>query len=148
LSGRGQFADLIQKEGALIGALEPSPAGAHGACEAAFLVPEQLGVDEVGRDGATVDPHEGTGGPCRTRVDGAGKDFFSHAGFPLDLVLIKCLPAGVGQAREVFMSRKHCRKAHGETAEEHGAGDADPGILVNTDWVAKYLSDPKGCIVK
>jgi hypothetical protein len=50
--------------------------------------------------------------------------------------------------REVFMSRRHCRKTHGETAEEHGARDADPGILVNTDWVAKYLSDPNVCIVK
>jgi hypothetical protein len=60
-----QVADLVQEDRAAVGLLEPSLAVGHGAREAAADVPEQLALEEVGRDGGHVHGDEGMrgGGP-------------------------------------------------------------------------------------
>src|SRR3989442_9034997 len=67
LGRQWQFANLIEEEGPLIGAFEPAPAGAYGACETAFLMPEQFRIDQGWWDSATVDPDEGA---CHPRGTG------------------------------------------------------------------------------
>ena len=80
LGRQRQLADLVEKERAAVGALEPARARGHGAGEAAPLVPEQLGVDQAGRDGATVHPQHGAAAAPRALVDGAGDDLLARAG--------------------------------------------------------------------
>src|SRR6185503_20634226 len=61
-----------------VGALEPATVRADRAGEAALLVAEQLGVDELGRDRAAVDAHDRTAVARRARVDGARDDFLAR----------------------------------------------------------------------
>ena len=49
--------------------------------KAPCFVTEQLGVDQLGRDGAAVDPAERAAAEGRVFVDGAGDDFLAGAGF-------------------------------------------------------------------
>ena len=49
LGGRRQLADLVEKQGAAVGPLEPTAAGFHGAGEGAPLVAEQLRIDQLRR---------------------------------------------------------------------------------------------------
>jgi hypothetical protein len=58
LRRRGQLAELVEKERAAVRALEPAAPQADRAGEAALLVAEELGVDELRRDGAAVDLEE------------------------------------------------------------------------------------------
>jgi len=53
-----QLAYLVEEKGAGVGPLEPSLPRRDRAGEAALLMPEELGVDELGRDGAAVDPED------------------------------------------------------------------------------------------
>lgn len=55
LGGERELRDFVEEEGASVRALEPAEARAGGAREGAAFVAEQLGVDELGRDGAAVD---------------------------------------------------------------------------------------------
>ena len=60
------------------------PRRAPRAGEAAPLVAEQLGVDQLGRDRAAVDPHEGAGRRVGPGVDGPGDDLLARAGLAQD----------------------------------------------------------------
>ena len=57
-AGERQLADLVEEQRAAVGALEPALALRDRAGEAAALVAEQLGVDQLGRDRAAVDAQE------------------------------------------------------------------------------------------
>ena len=77
LDGRRQFADLVQEEGAAVGALEPTQASGPGAGETALFMAEEFRVHQIRRDGAAVDAQEGALGPGGAAMDGAGDDLFS-----------------------------------------------------------------------
>jgi hypothetical protein len=79
---RGQFADLIEKEGAAIGALEPTQAAISGTGEAAAFVAEEFRVHQVRRYGATIDPQKGPLGPGRADVNGPGNDLLARTRLP------------------------------------------------------------------
>ena len=79
LNGRGQLADFVEKEGAAIGALEPTQAAIGGAGEAAAFVTEEFRVHQVRRYGATIDPQKGPLGPGRADVNGPGNDLLARA---------------------------------------------------------------------
>jgi len=71
LGPEGHVPDLIQKERPPVGELELAPAPGDSPGERAFLVAEQLGLDQLIGDGGTVHLDEG---PLATRgqgVDGA-----------------------------------------------------------------------------
>ncbi len=53
------LADLVEEERAAVGLLEDAAPVGDGAAEGAAHVPEELALDEVLRDGAAVDGHEG-----------------------------------------------------------------------------------------
>ena len=59
LKGQGHLADLVQEQGPGVGRLEAAVAPLGGATEGAPLVPEELALDQVLGDGATVHGHEG-----------------------------------------------------------------------------------------
>ena len=83
-----QLADLVQEQGAAVGLLELAQVLVGGAGEAALLVAEQDGFDQVLRDGAAVDGDERLAGalarrrgrrgrsvPCRRRFrPGSGRE--------------------------------------------------------------------------
>jgi hypothetical protein len=81
LRGGGEFAALVEKERAAVGALEPAAALAGGAGEAAALVAEEFGVDQFVRDGAAIDAQERPALALRELMNHPGDDFFSGAGF-------------------------------------------------------------------
>ena len=78
LRGRRELAALVEEEGAPVRPLEPSLPRPDRPREAAALVAEQLGVDQVGRDGAAVDAQEGARRPPRTLVDRPGHDLLAR----------------------------------------------------------------------
>jgi hypothetical protein len=67
----GQLAELVEKERAAVRALEPPAPQADGAGEAALLVAEEFGVDELRRNGAAVDLEERAFAALRAAVDRA-----------------------------------------------------------------------------
>ena len=68
LRGRGQLADLVEEQRPARRLLDEAHAIAHGVGERALEVPEELRLDEPGRDGAAVDGHERRPGARRERV--------------------------------------------------------------------------------
>ena len=84
LHGGRQVTDLVQEQGAAVGALEPPLARLDGAREAPALVAEELRVDQVRGDRAAVDPDERSGGSNRPRVDRARDHFLAGAGLSED----------------------------------------------------------------
>jgi len=67
-----------------VGELEAALALGEGAGERAFLVSEELALDEVFRDGGAVDADERGGGAGALAVEGAGDEFLAGAAFALD----------------------------------------------------------------
>ena len=75
----GHLGDLVQEQGAAVGALEHSGVIAHRPGEAASLVTEQLRLDERRCDRAAVDGDEGSVGARAVLVHGAGGEFLAAA---------------------------------------------------------------------
>ncbi len=84
LRGRRELAALVEEQRPAVGPLEPSLPRPDRPREAAALVAEQLGVDQVGRDGAAVDPQERAGGPPRPLVDRPRHDLLARTGLAQD----------------------------------------------------------------
>ena len=76
----GHVTDLVEKEGAAIGLLEPALVLGMGAGERAFLVTEQDGFQQIPGDRPAIDRDEGLAGAGAQGVDGAGEDFLAAAG--------------------------------------------------------------------
>ncbi len=68
----------------LIGPLEPAAPQGRRPRERALLVAEQLGVDQVRRDGPAVDAEERSPGPRRAVVDGPPDHFLARPGLADD----------------------------------------------------------------
>ena len=77
-------ADLIEEQRAAFGDLEAALAGGDRAGEGALLVAEELGLEQLGRNGAAVDRDEGALAPRAQVVDGVRGDFLAGAGLAED----------------------------------------------------------------
>jgi hypothetical protein len=84
LGGEGQLAELVEEERAAVGGLEDAGALGEGAGEGSFGVPEEGGLDQLGRDGAAVDRDEGAAAPGAGGVDGPGEQLLAGAGLALE----------------------------------------------------------------
>src|SRR5207253_767773 len=78
------LADLVAEEGAACGDLELPLALDVGARVGAFLVAEQLGLQESLRDRPAVDREKRLAAPGALRVDGPGEQFLTRAALALD----------------------------------------------------------------
>src|SRR5213592_380051 len=74
---------LVQEQGASPGLLEAPDLAGDRAGEGAFLVPEQLALEQVLRNGGAVDGDERPGRPRPIQMDGAGDDLLPRARIPL-----------------------------------------------------------------
>jgi hypothetical protein len=79
LRGRRHVAHLVEEERAGVGLLELAGAVLHGAGERPLHVPEQLALDELGRDGGAVDLHERPRLARRVLVEGARHQLLTRA---------------------------------------------------------------------
>ena len=81
----GQLANLVQKEGAVVGQLDFSDfAAAGGPGEGPLLIAEQLRLNEIFVEHGAVDLDKRPVGPAAHGVDGLGHGAFPHAGLPGD----------------------------------------------------------------
>ncbi|MNN22499.1 hypothetical protein D3C81_1358580 [compost metagenome] len=83
--------DLVEEQGTPLGQLEAAATGGDGAGEGPFLVAEQLALQELRRNGAAVDGHEGAGAAGRELVDGAGHHLLAGPGLSQDQHVGVCL---------------------------------------------------------
>jgi hypothetical protein len=81
---QGELVDVGEQEGAAAGALEGAGERLPGAGEGAFLEPEQLGGEEVGRDRPDVHDHERARGAPAGQVHRLGHRRLAAAGLALD----------------------------------------------------------------
>jgi hypothetical protein len=72
-------ADLVEEEGAAVALLKLADAAAVRPGEGTLLVPEQLGFEQVLRDGGAVKEEKRCLGPGAVLVDGAGDQFLGGA---------------------------------------------------------------------
>ncbi len=80
----GNVAHFVQEEGAGIGHFQAALLGVFGVGEGAFLVAEELALQELLGEGPAVDGNEGGVAPRALGMDGPGHQFFAGAGFPGD----------------------------------------------------------------
>ena len=79
LRRRGQGRQFVEEQGAAVGFLEPAVAGLGGAGEAARLMPEQFGLDQIfGKRGA-VHRHQRPRPARRQMVEPLGDQFLARA---------------------------------------------------------------------
>uniref|UniRef100_A0A0N5A5Z1 PE-PGRS family protein n=1 Tax=Parastrongyloides trichosuri TaxID=131310 RepID=A0A0N5A5Z1_PARTI len=78
------FADFVQQKRAAVGLLELADAARHGAGKGPLLVTEQLGFQQVIRDGGAVDADEGLVRTTRAAVQIAGHHLLTDAAFAGD----------------------------------------------------------------
>ena len=79
LQGERQLAHLVEKHGARSGELELAELAARGAGIGALLVPEELVLQELVRDGGAVDADERSVTPGAQVMEGASEELFSRA---------------------------------------------------------------------
>ena len=77
---RWDVADLVEEERPLVGQLEAANFLRDGAGEGAFLVAEQLALDQPCGDGRAVELDEGPVAAGAQLVEGAGDEFLAGAG--------------------------------------------------------------------
>src|SRR3954453_6355830 len=92
LRGKVHFAHLVEKEHSGGGNLDLARFGLMGSGEGATLIPEQLGLEQLVREGGTVDRHERSVAPRRRSMDEPRQDLF--AGARLTLQEHGCLGGG------------------------------------------------------
>ena len=76
----GDFADLVEEQGAAMRQFETADALADGAREGALFVTEQFGFDDAFRQRRAIDLDEGVFGARRIFVNGAGEQLLAGAG--------------------------------------------------------------------
>src|SRR5690242_8248754 len=80
LQGSEQIADLIEEQGCLVCEVELAGSLFYRACESPFFVAEQLRLEQIFRDGRTVDGYKLLCTPSRQIMEGACKQFLPGAG--------------------------------------------------------------------
>ncbi len=76
---RAHVTDLVEEQRAALGDLEAALACGDRAGEGAFLVAEQLGLEQLGGNGTAIEGHKRAAAARAQIVDGAGRDFFAGA---------------------------------------------------------------------
>ncbi|MNQ85387.1 hypothetical protein D3C85_1005480 [compost metagenome] len=84
LSFQGQFANLVEEQGAAIRRFHQAGAASGSAGEGAFLVAEKFGLDQGFRDRCAVDRDQRRLGAAGKVVQGARDQFLAGAGLALD----------------------------------------------------------------
>jgi len=84
LDVRLQLADFVEQERTAVGQLDEPRLRGDGAGERALLVAEELRLEHLARQGATVDGDEGPRGPRRERVDRASHELLPRAALAQD----------------------------------------------------------------
>ncbi len=79
-----EIADLIEKQGAVVGQLEAPRLAVVGASVGALLVAEDLGFEQRVGQGRAVDSLEAAAAPAAQLVDHARDDFLARPGRPED----------------------------------------------------------------
>ena len=74
------LADLVEKDRAAVGQLEPADAASDGAGERPLFVAEQLALDEPGRQRGAVDLDQRLVAGAAGRMNGPGDQFLARAG--------------------------------------------------------------------
>ena len=108
-----ELADLVDQERAAVGALEDALAHRHRAGERPLLVPEQLRLDQVGRDGGAVEDDEGAIATPALLVERLGELLLAGARLPFQ----DHRDVGHGEAGEERIETTH-RRAGPEGAAE------------------------------
>ena len=144
LERRRQISDLVEEDGAALGLLEQALAVPVGPGKRAAGVPEELALQEGGRDGRHVDRHEGARGPLRQRVDGPRHGLLPASGLPphehrdgsgseTDQTPVRFLHGNVrghdSQARPA-LREVGARRRNGKTEEESLQQPGDGGCLL------------------
>ena len=78
------IADLVEKQGAPIGLFEPADAFLAGTCKGAFFMTEQLGLNQVFRDGGHVQGDARRAGARAVPMQCARNQFLAGAGGAVD----------------------------------------------------------------
>ena len=78
----GHFTDFIQKERAVVALLETSNSLAMRSGERAFLVSEELALQEIFRDGRAIDRQKALAAPRAVVVDGPRDELLSRTRSP------------------------------------------------------------------
>ena len=81
LEGRGNLADLVEENRALVGEFESPLARADGAGEGSLFMTEQFGLKDRFRQRRAIYLHEGSLGAGRQLVDCLGDQFLAGSGF-------------------------------------------------------------------
>ena len=81
---RRDFADFVQKNGAVVGKLETAFAFGDGAGERAFLMAKKFAFDKIFRNGGAIELDEGGAGALALTIEGAGDKFLAGAAFAGD----------------------------------------------------------------
>ncbi len=81
LHGQRHVADLIQKQCAARCQFKTATTGADGAGECALFMPEQLGLQQLRRNGTAVHRHKRPLGARRGAMNAAGNHFLASTGF-------------------------------------------------------------------
>src|SRR5262245_27431804 len=158
LGRQRHVADLVKKQGAAVGLLEPADAAALRPGEGALLVAEQLALQQRLRDGGAVQGQKRRLGPRAVLVDGPGHQLLARAALAGDqhrerLVgdaadgLVHLLHGRArtddGFARLVLVRRRP--RHHGRLA--HQAGDlqrlAEHAVqLLQVQWLEQVIVSP------
>ena len=78
------IADFVEEEGAPLGQFEAAAPGGNGTGEGPLLVTEQLALEQLRRNGAAVDGHEGARASGGQLVDGASHHLLAGSGLTED----------------------------------------------------------------
>ena len=78
----GDVAHFIEKEGPGVGHFQPAFLGEFGVGERASLMAEEFALQEMFREGPTVDGNKRTVAARAPGVNGPGHQLFAGAGFP------------------------------------------------------------------
>jgi len=113
LQCRRNVADLIQKQRALVGQLEPANLLRDCAGERALLVAEQLAFEQIQRNGRAIHFDEGASASRADVVNGARDQFLAGTRFPLDQYSRIC----GRHAFDLFEHRFECRAVANDLLE-------------------------------
>ena len=101
------IANLVEKQAAAIGLLEPPLLARHGAGESALLMAEQFAFNQIARHGGHVYRNKRLGAAFAILVQGARDQFLAGTGITGD----HDRKVGAHQARQGFVYFLHCRRA-------------------------------------
>ena len=120
----GELADLVEEQRASRGRLEGTRPRRRGTGERAGLVPEQLGLEQVARDGAAIDDDKWTGRARACEVGGLGGEILAGAALALE----QHRGVARGGGLEEGVRGAHRDRATDEPAEPIARRDVDVDI--------------------